>query len=127
MEDSLLTSTVPRSLDTKSKILGLELGDVLILLFNLSVENLIFGETSFRLPMVFGTSALLFGLLFFVKRGKPDGYLQHFFEHLVSPTVFSANTTDEEYRVFAGDSNAVDFESSNDVDFASSVAGDPYE
>ena len=100
--ESLLTSTVPRSLDTKSKILGLELSDVLILLLNLSVENLIFGETSFRLPMVGGTSLLLFGLLFFVKRGKPDQYLQHAAEHLMSPTVLSANTVDEEYRAFTG-------------------------
>lgn len=107
MEVSLLTSTVPRSLDTKSKILGLELSDVLILLLNLSVQNLIFGETSFRLPMVFGTSLVLFGLLFFVKRGKPDGYLQHFFEHLVSPTVFSANTTDEQYQAFGGGASQV--------------------
>lgn len=108
MEDSLLTSTVPRSLDTKSKILGLELGDILILLLNLSVQNLIFGETTFRLPMVFGTSLVLFGLLFFVKRGKPDGYLQHFFEHLVAPTILSANTTDEEYRSFGGGVSGVD-------------------
>jgi len=100
-EETLLTSTVPRSLDTKSKILGLELSDVLILLLNLSVENLIFGSTEAKIPMVFGTSLLLGGLLFFVKRGKPDQYLQHFAEHLVSPTVLSANTVDEEYRPFS--------------------------
>lgn len=41
-DESLLTSGVPRSLETKSKILGLELSDVLVLLLNLSVQNLIF-------------------------------------------------------------------------------------
>ena len=70
-EEPLLISTVPRALDTKSKILGLELTDVLLLLLNLSIQNLIFGSTSLKLPMVFGTNLIMAGLLFFVKRGKP--------------------------------------------------------
>lgn len=99
-DESLLTSTVPRTLETKNKILGLELSDVLILLLNISVENLLFGSTVAKIPMVFGSSLLLFGVLFFFKRGKPDGYIQHFAEHLISPTVQSANTIDKKYRRF---------------------------
>lgn len=99
-EINLLTSSVPRTLETKNKILGLELSDVLILLLNLSVQNLIFGSTSMKIPMVFGTSLGLFLILFFFKKGKPDQFLQHYFEHLISPTVFSANSTDNQYRKF---------------------------
>lgn len=99
-DESLLTSTVPRTLETKNKILGLELSDVLILLLNISVQNLLFGSTVAKIPMVFGSSLLLFGLLFFFKRGKPDGYIQHFVEHLISPTVQSANMIDKKYRRF---------------------------
>jgi len=99
-DESLLTSTVPRSLDTKNKIFGLELSDVLILLLNLSVQNLIFGSTPMKIPMVFGTSFVLAGLMFFVKRGKPDLYLQHYAEHLISPAVYSANAHDSQYRPF---------------------------
>ncbi len=99
-DDTLLTSTVPRSLETKNKILGLELSDVLVLLLNLSVQNLIFGSTSLKIPMVFGTSLILGLILFFFKQGKPDQFLQHFFEHFISPTVFSANCTDRQYRRF---------------------------
>lgn len=99
-EDSLLTSTVPRTLDTKSKILGLELTDVLLLLLNLSIQNLIFGSTSMKIPMVFGSSLLMAGLLFFVKRGKPDLYLQHLAQHLIAPTVRSANANDTNYKTF---------------------------
>ena len=99
-DESILTSTVPRTLETKNKILGLELSDVLVLLLNLSAQNLIFGSTSFKIPMVFGTSLILGVLLFLFKKGKPDHYLQHFFEHFVSPTVFSANTIDRQYRRF---------------------------
>ena len=105
-DDTLLTTTVPRSLDTKGKILGLELSDVLILLLNLSVQNLIFGSTAMKIPMVFGTSIGLFLLLFFVKRGKPDQYLQHMAEYLASQTVLSANSDDEEYRKFSKSNQA---------------------
>lgn len=98
--ETLLTSSVPRTLETKNKILGLELSDVLILLLNISVQNLIFGSTAFKIPMVFGTSLLFAGLLFFVKRGKPDLYLQHAVEHLVTPAIWSANARDAHYRPF---------------------------
>lgn len=99
-DESILTSTVPRTLETKNKLLGLEFSDVLVLLLNLSAQNLIFGSTSFKIPMVFGTSLVLGFTLFFFKKGKPDQYLQHFFEHFISPTVFSANAIDREYRRF---------------------------
>jgi hypothetical protein len=97
---SLLVSSVPRSLETKNKILGLELSDVLILLLNVSIENLIFGTTSLKIPMVFGTSLLFVGLLFFVKRGKPDLYLQHLLENWLLPQVQTANAEDSSYQPF---------------------------
>ena len=94
----LLTSSVPRTLETKSKIMGFELSDVLFLLLNLSIQNLIFGGTSMKMPMVFGTSLVLGLMLFFFKRGKPDNYIQHYFEHLLSPIARSANVSDETYK-----------------------------
>lgn len=99
-EEPILTSSVPRTLDTKSKIMGLELTDVLLLLFNLSIQNLIFGSTSMKIPMVFGTSIVMAGVLFFVKRGKPDLYLQHLLQFLVSPTIRSANSNDPIYQSY---------------------------
>ncbi len=100
-DDSLLTTVVPRTLETKSKILGLELSDVLLLLLNLSIQNLIFGSTSMKVPMVFGTSIIMAGLLFFVKRGKPDLYLQHLLQFMISPTIRSANSNDNQYQPFS--------------------------
>ncbi len=99
-QESLLTSTVPRTLETKSKILGLELIDVILLLLNLSIQNLIFGSTALRLPMVFGTSACLAFVLFFFKRGKPDQFLQHYIEYAKAPTVRPANSEDSGYQPF---------------------------
>ena len=100
-DESLLTTTVPRTLDTKSKILGFELSDVLLLLLNVSVQNLIFGTTHLKIPMVFGSNIALGALLFIFKRGKPDQFIQHFFEYLVSPTVKTANAGDHVYVPFA--------------------------
>ncbi len=98
--DELLTSSVPRTLETKNKILGLELSDVLLLLMNLSVQNLIFGTTSMKIPMVFGSSLSLGILLFFFKSGKPDLFLQHYTNHLLMPAVLSANSNDTAYQAF---------------------------
>lgn len=96
--NELLTSTVPRTLETKSKLMGFELSDVLIILLNLSIQNLVFGSTSLKIPMVFGSSVALSGVLFFFKKGKPDNYIQHYAEHLLSPIVRSANSEDSMYR-----------------------------
>lgn len=97
-ENSLLVSHVPRTLETKSKIFGFELGDVLILFLNLSVQNLVFGESSFKYPMVYGSTALLGFILFFVKRGKPDSYLQHLSQYMISPTVLYAGKSDQKFK-----------------------------
>lgn len=101
-DQSLLTSAVPRTLETKSKILGFELSDVLILFLNLSIQNLIFGSTHFKLPMVFGSSLLIAGVLFIFKRGKPDLFLQHFVQHLMLPSHLFGNLPDTKYRKFRG-------------------------
>lgn len=100
MDEGLLTSAVPRTLETKNKILGLELSDVLLLILNLSIQNLVFGSTALKIPMVFGTSLGLGLLLFFFKRGKPDGFIKHYVEHLVSPAIRTANALDRDYRPF---------------------------
>ncbi|MCB0368893.1 MAG: hypothetical protein KDD45_05435 [Bdellovibrionales bacterium] len=101
-DDILLTSDVPRTLETKSKIMGLELSDVLILLMNLSVQNLIFGASVYKLFIVFGSSLLIALVLLVFKKGKPDFYLQHYLEHLLSPIIREANLSDTQYQKFRG-------------------------
>ena len=97
-ENLLLTSSVPRSLEAKSKIFGLELSDILILFMNLSIQNLIFGSTRFKILMVYGTTLFVAFILFFIKRGKPDMYLQHLGEYLTSPSVRFAGLNDRFYK-----------------------------
>ena len=97
-DDSLLTTKVPRALDAKTKLFGLELTDVLIIFVNLSVTNLVFGATSFRVPMVWGSTLILSALLFFIKRGKPDGYLAHYGEFLAAPEYRAAGAPDLKFK-----------------------------
>jgi hypothetical protein len=94
----LLTSKVPRALDAKPKLLGLELTDLAVVFLYLSLSNLFFGTTSLKVPLVWGVSLGLFGFLYFFKRGKPDHYLQDVGEYFAKPDVYSAGAPDLEYQ-----------------------------
>lgn len=100
MEDELLASKVPRSLEMKTKLFGFELPDLLLIFLNLSVTNLIFGASTFRYLFVWGTTLGLALFLFFAKRGRPDSFLQHLGEFLTSPSYRAAARPDLKYRRF---------------------------
>ena len=99
-EKELLVSTVPRALEIKSKIFGFEIPDLLIIFMNMTLTNFIFGTTSFRYPLVWGTTLSLALFLFFAKRGKPDGYLQHLGEYWAQSAHKVAGLRDLKYRKF---------------------------
>ncbi len=100
MEQGLLTSKVPRALDMKSKLFGFELPDLLLIFMNLSLTSLVFGGTSYRYPLVWGSTVCLALFLHFAKRGKPEGYLQHIGELIGQPAYRSAAGRDSSYRKF---------------------------
>jgi len=80
----LKTSTVHRNLDAKFKIGGVEAADLLAVLLVGAVMNLMFGRLSIGPIFIFGLPGLLFCLLYFGKRGKPDGYLMHALKFYIS-------------------------------------------
>jgi len=96
----LLSSKVPRALETKARIFGFELGDLLLIFLYLSVSNLFFGATRLKLPIVWIGTASLVSFLYFVKRGKPDHYLQHYGEYLRNAHILSAASPDLKYVPF---------------------------
>jgi hypothetical protein len=103
MEDEgLITTRVPRALEMKSKLFGYELPDLLLIFFNLAITNLIFGGTSFRYILVWGTTLTLALFLYFAKKGRPDNYIQHMGEFLIRPAYFAAGGVDRLYRKFKG-------------------------
>jgi hypothetical protein len=94
----LLTSKVPRTLETKAKLFGFDLADLLIIFMYLSVTNLMLGETSLKFPVVWGGTALLAAAFRFLKKGKPDNYLEHGAQYLTQPRIFSAARMDLKTR-----------------------------
>ncbi len=94
----LETTRVPRALEMKSKLFGFELPDLLLIFFTLAFTNFVFGSTTFRYPLVWGTTLSLALFLFFAKRGRPDNYLQHLGEFIASPTYFAAGAADQTYQ-----------------------------
>ncbi len=98
MDEELLTSKVPRALEMKSKLFGFELPDLLLIFMNLAVTNLVFGSTAYRYTLVWGTSLGLAAFLFFLKRGKPEGFVQDLIEFWVKPSYRSAGARDRKFR-----------------------------
>jgi uncharacterized protein (DUF3820 family) len=99
-DDGLLTTRVPRALEMKSKLFGFELPDLIFIFLTLAMTNLLFGATKFRYLLVWGSTGGLAVLLYFAKKGKPDGYLQHLVEFWLKPSFLSAGGLDRFYRVF---------------------------
>ena len=101
MEDEGLVSTaVPRALEIKSKLFGFELPDLLLIFMNLAITNLVFGATSYRYTLVWGTTLSLALFLFWAKRGRPDNYIQHLGEMIVQPSYRAAGGRDRKYKHF---------------------------
>ncbi len=96
----LITSSVPRSLDNKNRLFGFELPDLLFIFMNLALTNLFFGSSSLRYPLVWGSTVFFALFLYFMKKDKPDNYIQHLGEYIVQPTVRFAGKSDLKYRPF---------------------------
>lgn len=95
---SLLVTKVPRALDNRLKLFGFELADLLLIFLYLSVSNLFFGPTRWKFPIVWVGTIALSCILYFVKKGKPDGYLQHLMQFKINPSVYVAGSADLEYQ-----------------------------
>lgn len=95
---SLLVTKVPRALDNRLKLFGFELADLLLIFLYLSVSNLFFGPTRLKFPIVWMGTIALSCILYFVKKGKPDGYLQHLMQFKINPSVCVAGSADLEYQ-----------------------------
>ena len=87
---SLRVTPVSQGLDRKLKMFGLEVPDILAIFITLSILNFVFGQTSLKLFLVWLPTALVAGVLYFGKRGKPDNYLIHWLRFQFKPGTYSA-------------------------------------
>lgn len=63
----------------------MEAADLLAVALLAAVMNLFFGRTSIGPIFIFGLPGALLLVLYFGKRGKPDGYLLHALKYFLSP------------------------------------------
>jgi hypothetical protein len=97
---SLLVSKVPRSLEAKTRLFGFELSDLLLIFLYLSISNLLFGATRLKFLLVWVGSCSLASILYFVKRNRPDGFIQHLGEFYRTPGILSAGAPDLDYEPY---------------------------
>lgn len=86
----LKATPVSRCLDKKLLVFGYEVPDLLAVFFLLAILNFVFGQTSYRISMVWGPAAALAVVIRLGKRGKPDNYLVHLAKFKIKPRYLSA-------------------------------------
>lgn len=89
------TSTIHRRLDSKVKIVGLEVHDLLFVLLFAAIMNLIFGQTTLGTIMVFMVPSIMAMALYFAKKNKPENYLVHLIKYHLEPGLLLAGEDGE--------------------------------
>ena len=97
--ESLKTSRVHRKLDTRLRILGLEIMDLLVVMGIAATNNLFLGRTSFAPIFVLLLPLVLAIILYFIKRNKPENYLLHLLKYLTSSGFYSAGSVNEQIEL----------------------------
>jgi hypothetical protein len=95
---SLTVTKVPRALDNRLRLFGFELADLLLIFLYLSVSNLFFGSTRLKFLIVWCGTLFLACVLYFVKKGKPENYIQHLLQFKMNPAIYSAACNDCKYQ-----------------------------
>jgi hypothetical protein len=87
---ALRSEPTSQSLEKKLLILGFEVPDVLAIFLFLSILNFVFGQTNYKLLLVWLPVAIVAVVLRIGKRGKPDNYLVHLVKFYLRSKYFSA-------------------------------------
>lgn len=87
---ALRSESTSQSLEKKLLIMGFEVPDVLAIFLLLSILNFSFGQTNYKLGLVWGPVAAFAIILRIGKRGKPDNYLVHLGKFHMQPKYLSA-------------------------------------
>jgi len=92
------TSKVYKCLEKKTLIFGFEIFDVFLICILLSVLNLVFASSDWKLFYTWiPVMTVAFGLKAF-KKGKPDNYLQHYLKFQFSPGIYSSFSKAKDLR-----------------------------
>jgi hypothetical protein len=86
----LKTTAVSKCLDKRLLLFGFEVFDVLAIFLTLSILNLVFGQTPFKVFFVWLPTLFLALVLRYGKKGKPDKYLIHWLRFQIKPGTYRA-------------------------------------
>ena len=89
-----LVTIANRNLTRSTTIFGFEIFDILIIFLTLSILNFFFGQSSLKIPVVWGGSGFLAALLYFTKRNKAENYLVFKLRYWMRPGVYYATSFD---------------------------------
>ncbi len=84
------SSPVYKCLEKKTFVLGFELTDLLILGILLSVLNIPFAQSAYKLFFTWGPVLGLALVIRLLKNGKAENYLIHLIRYKISPGVYRA-------------------------------------
>ncbi|MFZ4402490.1 MAG: hypothetical protein ACOYOK_00170 [Pseudobdellovibrionaceae bacterium] len=87
---ALRSEPTSQNLEKKLLIMGFEVPDVLAIFLLLSILNFSFGQTNYKLALVWGPVAAFAIVLRIGKRGKPENYLVHLGKFYAQPKYLSA-------------------------------------
>jgi hypothetical protein len=87
---ALRQTSVSRCLDKRLQIAGFDIPDLLAVFFLLSILNFIFGQSDFKLALVWLPTIAVALVLRIAKRGKPEDYLLHAVRHHLRRKCLSA-------------------------------------
>ena len=90
----LTVTKVPRALENKTTVFGFEISELILIFVYLSASNFIFGRTSLKIPIVWGGTAAMAGVISATRRKRPDQYLVHYLEYYRTPEILSAGAPD---------------------------------
>lgn len=92
-------SIVHRKLDSKLKIVGLEIHDLLFVLLFAAIMNLIFGRSVLGFYLVFVLPSLMAIVLYIAKRNKPDNFLIHYLRYYLNSGTLSAGENGKHFKL----------------------------
>ncbi len=93
------TTAVSKCLDRKLKVMGFEVVDLFAIFLTISILNFVFGNTSFKVILVWLPAVTLAAVLYFGKRGKPDNYLMHWLRYQYFPSNYAAFVEPSRWQV----------------------------
>ena len=86
----LVTRSMSKCLDKKLILFGFEIFDIFVIFLTLALLNFLFGNSNYKILLVWLPVAALAATLRLGKRGKPEKFILHWLKYQFKPGIYSA-------------------------------------